>query len=249
MKNVVQISILVCSVLTSGFSHAALDVKAVQDPIIYKKVEIPIAISGAESIISYTDCVEVSLLRFLQLVFIDEKHPEQIDIAKMASLRPIAEVVTFFTTYPKIESAEFYDKTALGQEIRTQWSILLARKGLIYNKPRDFEVRATIKNLFDAFQVIFPARIMSEVIRLEADSSYFQDLWTRVCDYFTHSEFDLKCTINQHENLDLGEGLVNRITLMDITVNATPVYRWSLVEFLQDGTRISGHSELYSLNK
>lgn len=211
-------------------------------PIIFKKVVI--SRENGETSLEYTDCVETSFLRVLQVLLSDLQDPSTINLTRLRSMTHDAGLIGFFTAHPRIHRNTFYYDTNEGQELRTEWAIFLSNRGFIYNKG-EFEVRSTLKNVFSLFHYFFPSIQFQNPIPLTHNQAFYQSELNKISDYFSYPGFRVGMLINKHEDVNLDEGLIYRVTLINILLNSHFGYQWDVHEFLQDKTRVTGHAELY----
>lgn len=145
---------------------AVLEPALLPKPVRMYRITVPPEVTGANAV-SYTDCVEISILRYLQAVLIDVFDPSRVDPERLAALGAAPALAAFFARHPCIPSPEHY-VTPEGVKERTDWSILLTRMprppGLRYlyvqraegyDRPQ-YELEATVPVLFAALDFLFP---------------------------------------------------------------------------------------------
>ena len=125
---------------------------------------------GEEGIVDYTDCWEISVYRFLHLIFAKEGV---IDFERLGHFMEPEKfqcklLISFFEKYPVVKTKEDYYQTQEGLKERAEWAKMLNSCKCLYLKRKNkteivqigeggqYEVAATIENTFDFFANFFP---------------------------------------------------------------------------------------------
>lgn len=195
--------------------------------------------------ISYTDCFEVSLLRFLQCIFnnkLDNKLVVDVDRMKyfMLDTPECQQLIEFFKKNQEIELLEKYyqNKKSNGYKLRTEWCQFLNKRSFFrYKIDNKYELCASLHNLFLFFNVFFPKLYLDQptdnmkIARLAKKLAIDINLQTKIS--HTKNQF--------YNTFDL-----------EIKINDTS-YNWHLYQYFKNdedscGKRITGHSEFTLLD-
>lgn len=262
-------------------SAAALDVvQAFPGPVFLKHVDLDAeaTLPYTPDPIGYTDCVEISLLRFFQLAFWSPLPGDayaaacesattdpQVPVAAVDMERVVAlagedsPLVAFFAYHPTIHVVDFYDDTPQGQEVRTRWSVLLTRQphlGIKYFRMGVFEVDSTVTNIFAVTRWFFPGAGISDAdLDIVEDGEVYAERLGRVFRYLSRPGLELEARNVTVSRYEIGDGFMfHRGTNFDVFVNGTGVYNWDWYELRHvdlpvDTTSDSGHSEFTELRR
>ncbi len=181
--------------------------------------------------ISYTDCFEVSLLRFLHILFVKDSL---IDLELMKQFMDDSlfceQIINYFTKYKKVHYDALYYESNDGFVERTEWCILLNKnKFFMYKLYGLYELCATIDNLMLFFNIYFP--------KINIDYKENKSI--------NFINFNLKCNINHKTNYN--ESIFTKSKIF-ININKQK-YTWIITQFFENinnnkGKRITGHSQL-----
>jgi len=202
--------------------------------------------------IGYTDCFEISLLRWLHCIFgVDD--PDSSD--KLFNLEQLkyftldtpecTQLIEFFTKNQKIKlSSQYYHQDGSeGYKLRTDWCIFLNQRSFFRYKIQDkYKLCAGLNNLFTFFNVFLPK------LRLDQpeDKMKMFNLAKKL------STNDLKIDINLiTRNIKEYDNTYYYINDIYMRINNVK-YNWHLYQYFKNDNdtfsdRITGHSELLLL--
>ncbi len=233
---------------------------------------IPISNKGR----NYTDCMEFSLLRFLQLCTYDNEeltkekyseYPTDINSNELLS--------NFINKYPKIyQTGKYYLDTKVGTEQRADWAQLVSdRDFLDYYRNDNAELFTSVTNIIKFFNGFFQMNLSTDEF-LHQDSlnliaekfsndkknisinisviepKIMYDKMSGILRYISRPETEYKQFINSEENFEF----VMSKTYLDIVIDGFK-YEWMLYEvYFTDPTLfknkfITGHSVIYNNNE
>lgn len=189
--------------------------------------------------VSYTDCFEVSLLRFLHFVF---NNDYKMDIVKMKSFmfntKYCKQLVKFFENNNDIHhDAEYYD-TDEGIKIRTKWCIFLNKRFFFqYKLEGKYEVCASNGNLIMFFKMFTPKIIF------DVDIDNINKIFKSV-----DPKLSVIVKVNEEEHYDR----IYYQTNTNILLDGKKIYNWMIYQYFENdngtmGRRITGHSSLQLL--
>jgi hypothetical protein len=217
-----------------------------------------IKFSDDNKIISYTDCFEISLLRFLQCAFVSNETIDLNDKTETNSLNKLVvnldrmksftlgtpectHLIDFFTKNQKIELDEEYyqNDESDGYKLRTDWCIFLNKRPFFkYKKDDKYELCASLHNLFTFFNVFLPKLNLEQ----PTDKMKLIRLATKL------STDDLDISISLKSKITCENTEYYYTNDMNICINNIN-YNWHLYQYFENdngifGDRITGHSEL-----
>ena len=211
------------------------------DPVQYNLISF----KDNKNKISYTDCFEISLLRFLHAVFLKkDENSFKIDIDRMKCFMNInrfcKQIIQFFTNNPEIYlDKDYYEND--GYTIRTKWCIFLNNRPFFrYKLQNKFEVCASLDNLITFFQVFFP--------KIYLDQPSFQDKLLTLAS--TLSTPDIKIDISLKSDCQRKCNRFFFTDLMTVSFNTIKLYDWLIYQYFENvygivKNRITGHSDLH----
>jgi hypothetical protein len=233
----------------------------IPEPVKYNSVEV----IYDEDIVSYMDCFEISLLRFLHLIFGKNNKIDlellQID---MDNSKYCSDLVDFFTLRNYFSNDEYYYFTEIGLVERSDWCKFLNDSRLFKYKQEDgYEVCATIENLFTFFRIYFPKNNFDseDILDITIDNiesnklfEYYENKLNKLFKNISYT-FDLSCKLNylfKKSNTDEIESIYTNI-ILEIYLNNTHLLDWEIYQFhnLINGKiteRITGHSDYRLIN-
>ena len=208
-----------------------------------------IKFSDDNKIVGYTDCFEVSLLRFLHSVFVSKntdntnKHVINLERMKtfMLDTQECAQLLDFFTKNRTIELAEeYYQKEdSDGYKLRTDWCVFLNRRSFFrYKKDDKYELCASLNNLYTFFNVFLP--------KIQLDQPTDKMKLIRLASKLSSDDLSLTISLKTKTTDNLTQYYYTND--MNICINNTN-YNWHLYQYFENdnstfGDRITGHSEL-----
>lgn len=234
----------------------------IPEPVKYNLVEV----NYNNDIVSYTDCFEISLLRFIHLIFSKNNKIDlellQID---MDNSKYCSDLVDFFTVSNYFSHDEYYYFTEIGLNERANWCKFLNDSKLFKYKQEDgYEVCATFENLFTFFRIYFPKNnfdcentldITIDNIESNELFKYYENKINKLFKNISYN-FDVSCKLNYSFNIDKNDKKDEIYTeiIMQIYINNNYLLDWEIYQFhnLIDGKiteRITGHSDYrFSIN-
>lgn len=205
-----------------------------------------------DKVVGYTDCFEVSLLRFLHCVFVstesdDNNEPNNLvmDLDRMRTYmldtQECTQLIDFFTLNQKIEPSEEYyqNEESDGYKLRTDWCVFLNKRSFFrYKKDEKYELCASLNNLYTFFNVFLPKIHLDQ----PTDKMKLNRLASKLSsdELFLDISLKSKTTDTQTQFYYTNDMFIN--------VNDTK-YKWHLYQYFDNvdgsfGDRITGHSEL-----
>lgn len=238
-------------------------------PLVYRLVRIPERSwkKLTDSPVTYTDCVEVTILRFFHLALWDtnsevsdslDGHGRaafRVSKQKMCTLRASHDLASFFDAHPYIHSGSWYDKTEEGLAEREAWSLLLTRRaGITYVQHSAFEVDAVAANLYVLVRTFFPlAATTVPLLGIDAGPSAHASALAAVCAFFSTPDLPLSCrNISDTSTGLVGDsGFEHHGLSYDLCVRGVPLFRWVWWDLRTEagGVTDEGHAELVDLRR
>ena len=211
------------------------------DPVKYNLISF----KDNKNKISYTDCFEISLLRFLHAVFIKKDNESfKIDINRMKCFmnnnKFCKQIIAFFTNNSEIHlDQNYYEKD--GYAIRTKWCIFLNNRPFFRYKLQDkFEVCASLDNLIIFFRVFFP--------KIYLDQPSIQDKLSILAEALSTLDSKIKISLKSECQNSYNQSYFT--DLMTISFNDFKLYDWLIYQYFENvngviKNRITGHSDLH----
>jgi hypothetical protein len=228
----------------------------IPEPVKYNSVEV----IYDEDIVSYTDCFEISLLRFIHLIFGKNNKIDlellQID---MDNSKYCSDLVDFFTLRNYFSNDEYYYFTEIGLVERADWCKFLNDSKIFKYKQEDkYEVCATFENLFTFFKIYFPKNNFGSEVTLDItvnnieSNKLFKCYENKLNKLFKNMSynFDVSCKLNYLFNKSKNNktDIIYTEIIVQIYINDDYLLDWKIYQFhnLIDGKiteRITGHSD------
>jgi hypothetical protein len=198
--------------------------------------------------IGYTDCFEISLLRFLHSVFVLNDTTNSNKLFNLERLKSFTldtpeciQLIDFFTKNQKIEVSEkdYQGCNSEGYKLRTDWCIFLNQRSFLrYKIENKYELCASLYNLFTFFNVFLP--------KLQLDQPTDKMKLIRLATKLSTDDFDVSIELKTETTNNNTEYYYTDD--MIICVNNIN-YIWHLYQYFENnndtfGDRITGHSEL-----
>jgi hypothetical protein len=224
----------------------------------------------------YTDCMEFSLLRFLHLLFFDEK---EIKANKHGTwyynnINIHNDILEFINCYPFIyKMGNYYDRTEEGKKEREEWSKLVSDRDFFeYYRNDSAELFTNVKNILLMFKNFFKLDLKikeseykndlnkiaetfsrkDKIIKLEIKSQDYNVIDTTmdiISKYLSKTDKEYTSRINSDEIYKM----IIKKTIIDISINNNK-YEWHLMEYVLDSIHeeinnkfITGHSVIYKI--
>lgn len=226
--------------MSQPINNSNNDIPIVQ-PVEYAGIEF----KDFKKKISYTDCFEISLLRFLHSVFITKKNDEYVmDITRMKTFmyqtKECKQIINFFKTNNKIKLESSYYENE-GYPIRALWCIFLNKRSFFrYKKEDKYEVCASLHNLFAFFKVFFP--------KITFDQPNDQDRLNSIFSSLSNENAKFSCELVNKTNIKSSQ--IFYTNTFTISINNIELYEWLIYQYFENadgkfGSRITGHSDLH----
>ena len=212
------------------------------EPVLYNLINF----IDEDKIISYTDCFEISLLRFLHGVFVSNNSGKLVfDSERMKTFMldtpECNQLIDFFSLHSKIEPGEEYyqDKKSDGYQLRTDWCVFLNKKSFFrYKKDNKYELCACLNNLYAFFKVFLPKIYLDQPL----DKIKVRKLASKL------SSSDKNIKMNITSKITKATSSYYYSNNIKICINNI-WYNWNLYQYFENdngtwGERITGHSEL-----
>jgi hypothetical protein len=239
-------------------------------PITYKRVHFSEKNKENKTInnISYTDCHEISILRFLHIIFskYDEKTKTLcFDLDKLKNhVDKSSEIYKYFSHNKIIEQYDSWYSTHDGVIARTKWcNFLNKRKYFKYKIDNKYELCASLYNLEQFFRMFFPKikfPPQEYFTKCEEYEDYYRNIIDIIFETFgmtgeicvTHKivDCDKEPFCHYCKNVLIHDQMLLKEAVIKIMINGENVYTWDIFEFFQYSEkyltgRITGHSELH----
>ena len=182
--------------------------------------------------ISYTDCFEISLLRFLHVLFGENGS---IKLNKLKKFTRTNELYNYFLTNPNYNNNSDYYETNEGFKLRADWcSFLNNRKIFQYKKQCKYEVCASFKNLIN-----FVHHFLPNVQTLNVDDIKIENYLN-----FLINQINNNIIIKYVLYKEVTDNIYMNTTL-NISINNKHIYDWEVYQYFNKNTfdRITGHSD------
>jgi hypothetical protein len=201
------------------------DKNSLPQPVSYNRVKIVDMNNNLYQFYHYTDCFEISLLRFLHLTF-GEKEKINLDKLKtfMDNDYEKNELYQFFVNNQNYSNDSDYYVTKEGYDIRTKWCEFLNKRNFFtYVKDDNYEVCSSPENLVMFFMYFFPKmKLTDKVIDANPEEmiyklfEYLKNFINYKVNVYTHSVYSDKLYAN---------------TTIKIFVNNNNLYEWEIYQY------------------
>lgn len=189
--------------------------------------------------IQYTDCFEISLLRFLHLLF---GKNNKINLKKLMIFCNNNELLEFFKNNQIYSNESDYYETRNGFDFRAKWCCFLNNRNIFkYKKEDKYEVCASFDNLFNFFTYFFPNIKLNYDQVLQNIEENFNIIFKNVNSKYS-AKVDIKIT-------DMDEELYMN-SYVSIFANKYNLYDWEIYQYFNknNGIRRTGHSDFKFAN-
>lgn len=260
---------------TGRMTYRDLTFDQFPDPLSAVKVYLPAEVTRPffKQPVSYTDCAECCLLRFVQLALFaqsgssDVTEARLIDLDHAEHLGADLKLIEYFRCFPAVLSQEF-----TSSEARSAWATLVTRRaGCAYVRHGGFEMNAGVGNFLALLKSLFPKLPINEGVTARSDDgNALRGALKIVCCFFSRPGKKLSIAnfsfVGPLWSRKKGQGgplwthpithdfaqneiAVDRETSMDVCVNDRQIYHFDLWDrhFLADGNAeevTSGHAEM-----
>jgi hypothetical protein len=202
------------------------------EPVKYGPIKIIENSINGYVFISYTDCFEISLLRFLHVLF---GRNGQINLNYLKNFTGENELYNYFLINPNYNNNSDYYETYEGFKLRADWcSFLNNRHFFQYKKENKYEVCASFNNLISFVHYFIPniKTPNTNTIHIE---NYLNFLFRQINNNIIFKYVLFKeVTDNIYMN-----------TTLNISINGKHIYDWEVYQYFNKNTceRITGHSD------
>ena len=213
-------------------------------PLSFREVTLILDSGGTEAVkeATFTDCVEISILRTLQTFLLDLDEPTQIDMPYFLEKVTNTDLMYFFNKYPQILSNSEQRKSAFGIQSRTEWAAMVSnRPGLVYffnDFKEKVELWTSIENLIQFFKLFFPGIRSGDNVH---------DCVTAIGDYFSRERQHITCELRIEEPTTQAEGVVLKTENILISINGVECLKWVLTQVVEGEVGTGGHSQVYRM--
>lgn len=211
----------------------------------------------------YTDCFEISLLRFLHYIFGKNGHIDMELLKRdMNESNCCKSLITFFEVNNKYNLDAEYYVTEKGLNDRAEWCRFLNNSKLFnYKKENRYEICASLENLFTFFRNYFPKNDFEDdikVVPLTIDSIYSKKLFeyyqlklNKLMNRLSYQQ-TLRCGLRYNIKFqDYSDKSYNPIYIditTEIFINEYHIFDWQIYQFYNTLSgevtdRITGHSD------
>ncbi len=191
--------------------------------------------------IEVDDCFELSLLRFLHLIFGSNGVINYTNLEKYMDLtkKPCDDLNDFFLDNPGILNDPMYYYSDAGVNLRKKWVELLSERDFFEYKKSDYLINSTIKNFFNFMENFFPKlRVNREL----SNNFLIEDIYSQL--NFNWDSLELK--YGEFQKV-IGTS-IHQSSIQNIVINKTPVFVWEMSiikEVIEDNpVEVYSNSEL-----
>lgn len=180
--------------------------------------------------IKYTDCFEISLLRFLHLVF---GNNGKIELNKITN----QELNYYFSNNTFYYDNNYYE-TCDGYDERANWCDFLNERNIFkYKKENKYEVCASLENLFSFFSHFF---------NINFENKNYQDNLNKLANVLSKDNLQIRFELNNFGRKTPDSFYMN--SYIKIFVNNDNLYDWEITQYFHVENnciteRITGHSD------
>ena len=214
--------------ITNNF---AINYQKYPQPVPYGPVRIIKDNDEEFKMIKYTDCFEISLLRFLHLIF---GNNGTIDLNKISN----PELNYYFSNHNSYHYDTEYYETFDGFQERTNWCNFLNERNIFkYKKENKYEVCASLENLFSFFSHFF---------NITFENKTYQDNLNKLADVLNTPNLKIRFELNNFGNTSSDSYYMN--SYIKIFVNDDNLYDWEITQYFNVENnciteRVTGHSD------
>lgn len=185
----------------------------------------------------YTDCFEIALLRFIHIIFGDEK---KINMDKIKYLMGDSfvnnELYNFLLKHNSFENeTEKYNNFL---KLRIEWCTFLNKRNIFrYKIDNQYKLSSCLQNLFSFFKHFFNFRFFDE-----NDNVTLNNL-------MLYLSIDNKFSAKLYKNGYIGKNKIFEEIIIKLYINGNNLYDWQMYQYFENynntiGKEITGYSEL-----
>ena len=194
------------------------------EPIVYDWMEV----EHGEEIVFYPDCVEVSLLRFMHILFCEKDN--EVWSVNLKNLKrylnmeqeQCAEFFRYFQmiNYIEIDGYMYFSDTGL--EERVEWCSLLHSRDCFIYVHDEYELRAIFVNILNFFKYFFPKLDINHDIDYNSD----EEISKLLEDLYNILTIEQNIKVEVLTDIDRDTGRVEMV--QDIYIDEVLVYKWNI---------------------
>ena len=203
-------------------------------PVPYGPIKIIKNTEEEYKVISYTDCMEISLLRFLHMIF---GNKGKMELKQHSHLQCHNELVSYL--FDKVFSYDVnYYETKIGFQERANWCNFLNERDIFkYKKNNLYEVCASLENLFSFFSYFF---------NISFENKSYQDNLNNLANLLSTEDKKLRFELYNFGNKSTNSFYMN--SYIKIFVNDDNLYDWEIYQYFYVENnciteRETGHSD------
>jgi len=202
-------------------------------PVKYGPIKITENSNDGFKFISYTDCFEISLLRFLHILF---GRNEKMDLKRLKKFTGYnEELYLYFLINQNYSNNSDYYETAEGNTVRSNWCIFLNNRNIFkYKKEGKYEVCASFDNLINFIYYFLP-----NIKIPNKDSINFEEYLNYV---FRQVNYNFRYKFLSYQRID--DEIYHNSKII-ICFNKKKIYEWDIYQYFYKDTyvRRTGHSD------
>jgi len=212
----------------------AINYQKYPQPVLYGPIRIIKDTELEFKVIKYTDCFEISLLRFLHMIF---GNNGKMELNQHPNLVCNNELISYF-----LDKSFFYDvnyyETRNGFQERANWCNFLNERNIFkYKKNNLYEVCASLENLFNFFSYFF---------NISFENKDYQDNLNKLAYLLSTEDKKIKFELNNFGNISSNTFYIN--SYIKIFVNNDNLYDWEIYQYFKVENnyiteRETGHSD------
>jgi len=204
-------------------------------PVPYGPIRIIKDTEDEFKIIKYTDCFEISLLRFLHLIF---GNNGLMVLNQIPNLIYNNEIYDYFLTNKSFYYDTTYYETTNGFKERAKWCDFLNERTIFkYKKQNNYEVCASLENLFSFFSYFF---------NIFFENKSYQENLNKLSQVLSTKDKEIKFELYNFGNMSTDTFYMN--SYIKIFVNNDNLYDWEIYQYFKVENnciteRETGHSD------
>jgi hypothetical protein len=213
----------------------AINYQKYPQPVTYGPIRIVKDAGDEFKIIKYTDCFEISLLRFLHLIF---GNNGTVELNKVPNLQPNDELDYYFYENKSFYYDINYYETNLGFKERARWCDFLNERNIFkYKMENKYEVCASLENLFSFFSHFF---------NITFENKNYQDNLNKLANILSTDNLQIRFKLFSFGNKTSDSFYMN--SFIKIFVNDDNLYDWEITQYFNVENdciteRVTGHSD------
>jgi len=213
----------------------AINYQKYPQPVTYGPIRIVKDTEYEFKVIKYTDCFEISLLRFLHLIF---GNNGTVELNKVPNLQPNDELDFYFYENKTFYNDINYYETNIGFKERARWCDFLNERNIFkYKMENKYEVCASLENLFSFFSHFF---------NITFENKNYQDNLNKLANILSTDNLQIRFKLFNFGNKTSDSFYMN--SYIKIFVNDDNLYDWEITQYFNVENdciteRVTGHSD------